>query len=112
MDAKIQVLQGIVPDPDRTVLIERCGPDRCALALVDYFIAPAGKPFLRVELEYATLVMTLGGACTAVKTPDACFALVPMGSEMRVTFQADDWPFPEQWSTPRDEFNAAVLALL
>lgn len=112
MDAKIRVLQGIVPDPERAVQIERVNPDRCALELVDHFISPEGRPFLRVELEYSTLVMTLGGACTAVKTSDACFALVPMGPEMRVTFQADDWPFPEQWSTARDEFNAAVLAML
>jgi hypothetical protein len=112
MDSEIKVLEAGAPDPERSVRIHRTAADRCSLQLVDYFMGMSGRPFLEVELEYATLVMTLGGACTAVKTADACFALYPVGTEVRLTFQADDWPFPEQWSTPRDEFNSAVLALL
>lgn len=112
MDGEIRVLEAGSSDPERTVRIKRTGADRCTLQLVDYFLGDSAKPFLEVELEYATLVMTLGGACTAVKTADACFALYPVGSEVRLTFQADDWPFPEQWSTARDEFNSTVLALL
>jgi hypothetical protein len=112
MDARIRVFEGLAVDPDRDIVIERGSDDRCRLSLVDYFLSPGGSPFLSVEFESATLVMTLGGACTAVKTDDACFALIPVGSEMRVTFQAEDWPYPEQWNTPREEFNEAVLALL
>lgn len=112
MDSQIKVLEAGSPDPERIVQINRTSADRCRVQLVDYFIGRTGRPFMEVELEYSTLVMTLGGACTAVKTTDACFALYPVGDEVRLTFQADDWPFPEQWCTPRDEFNTAVLALL
>lgn len=112
MDTRIRVIEGIYSDPDRIVQIHRRDNDHCTIELIDYFIAPSGRPFMRVEMEQATLVMTLSGACSAVQTKEGCLALVPMGSEMRVTFQADDWPFPAQWHTPREEFNAAVMAML
>jgi hypothetical protein len=112
MGSQISVLESGTSDPERFVHIHREGSARCKLDLVDFFLGPAGDPFLQVEMDYSTLVMTLGGACTAVKTADACFALYPIGDEVRLTFQADDWPYPEQWCTLREEFNSAVIALL
>lgn len=112
MDCQISVLDEGTQAPDRLVRIRREGSDRCKLLLVDLFLGLSAKPFLEVEIDYSTLVMTLGGACTAVKTGDSCFAMYPVGEEVRLTFQANDWPFPEQWCTSREEFNSAVLTLL
>jgi hypothetical protein len=106
----LSVIEGETLDDLRSVRVEKMGPDRARLSLVDLFAGT--RPFMEVALEYASLVMTLGGACIAVKTDDARFALYPVRGQVRVTFQADGWPFPEEWSVPRDEFNSAVLALL
>lgn len=110
--ASVSVTENGVIDLDREVLVERCEFDRYAISLVDHFISAEGRPFLRVEFESSTLVMTLGGACTAVEAGGACFVLAPTGDHMKLTFQGDDWPLPAHWWTDRAEFNNVVLALL